>query len=55
VAEGLADAFEEHLSGEERILFPAIRDLVPRDAQNVVIEELRARRRFAHRSPDASL
>jgi iron-sulfur cluster repair protein YtfE (RIC family) len=54
VANTLAAAFEEHLGGEERIVFPAIRDLVAPDVQNAVIEELRARRRVLHRSSDTA-
>ncbi len=46
VAKTLADDFEEHLHSEETIIFPAVRDLVPRDLQVAVIEELRTRRRL---------
>jgi iron-sulfur cluster repair protein YtfE (RIC family) len=55
VAKPLAEHFEEHLRGEETIVFSAVRDLIPRDVQGIVIEELRARRRLAHRSLDVGL
>lgn len=55
VAKPLAEHFEEHLRGVETVVFPAVRELVPRDVQGIVIEELRARRRLAHRSLDVGL
>lgn len=45
VADRLVRSFEEHLKVEEQIIFPAVRVLVPREAQLAVIQELRARRR----------
>jgi len=43
-----ARALEEHLAGhlanEERVILPALRRLVPEDAQREIVSELRARR-----------
>lgn len=40
---------EEHLSLEERVIFPAITDYLSRDAKARIIEELRQRRRSEQR------
>lgn len=41
----LTTEFEKHLSLEEQVIFPAVRSHLSRDAQSVVVQELRARRR----------
>jgi iron-sulfur cluster repair protein YtfE (RIC family) len=43
-AEALARHFEAHLEREERVLFPAIRRLLPADEQERIVDELRRRR-----------
>jgi iron-sulfur cluster repair protein YtfE (RIC family) len=44
VARALRGHFDLHLSGEERLVFPAIRALVPEAERRTMLEELRARR-----------
>ena len=44
VAKQLLLDFEEHLAAEERIVFPAIRELLTREQQTEMVRELRARR-----------
>lgn len=44
-ARRLEAAFAEHLGLEERVIFPAIRELLSREVQGRVVEELRLRRR----------
>jgi iron-sulfur cluster repair protein YtfE (RIC family) len=44
-AGALKAEFERHLTLEETILFPAIRELLPSDTQALILEELRQRRR----------
>jgi iron-sulfur cluster repair protein YtfE (RIC family) len=39
--------FEEHLRLEEEVIFPALRELVSREAQALIVRELRARRQEA--------
>lgn len=41
----LARQFEQHLALEEQQIFPAVRALLPPEAQSAVLDELRARRR----------
>jgi iron-sulfur cluster repair protein YtfE (RIC family) len=43
-ARSLARTFEEHLDSEERVLFPALRARIPRETQDQILAELRARR-----------
>jgi hemerythrin-like domain-containing protein len=43
-ARSLAQTFGEHLDGEERILFPALRARLPPETQGQILAELRARR-----------
>lgn len=50
----LMDEFEVHLTLEERVIFPAIRELMPRDIQAEVISELRERRRDASPRPPSN-
>ncbi len=45
VAAQLTTEFEKHLSLEEQVIFPAVRHHLSRDAQSLVVQELRARRR----------
>lgn len=47
VAADLQADLEEHLTLEEAIVFPAVREILPREMQAQVIEELRQRRRQA--------
>jgi len=42
----LETAFEEHLALEESAIFPAIRELLSSQIQDLIIDELRGRRRF---------
>lgn len=49
VAGPLARALEEHLRGEEQIVFPAIRALISPEEQRLAVRELRARRQGASR------
>ena len=43
-ASPLARAFEEHLALEERVIFPAVQELLPAEARAAALDELRARR-----------
>jgi len=43
-ATALEAELEEHLALEERVIFPAIREILPREAQSTIIDELRQRR-----------
>ncbi|MCA9626476.1 MAG: hemerythrin domain-containing protein, partial [Myxococcales bacterium] len=45
VAADLEVDLEQHLALEEAILFPAVRDMLSRETQTQVMEELRQRRR----------
>jgi hemerythrin-like domain-containing protein len=44
-ARHLVQEFEKHLTLEEQVIFPAVRARIPGDVQDIVIQELRARRR----------
>jgi iron-sulfur cluster repair protein YtfE (RIC family) len=47
----LAEAFERHLSLEEQVIFPALRDRLTQELEAQVLRELRARRQGgAHRA-----
>ncbi|MEZ4271315.1 MAG: hemerythrin domain-containing protein [Myxococcota bacterium] len=41
----LQTEFEDHLTLEETVIFPAIRELLPRNTQILIVDELRQRRR----------
>lgn len=51
VAEPLREELEAHLALEERVLFPAIRRLVPPATQKLIIDELRQRRQTPGEKP----
>ncbi len=44
VAKDLQIEFEEHLTLEETVIFPAIRGLLPRETRDLIVDELRKRR-----------
>ncbi|MCA9630150.1 MAG: hemerythrin domain-containing protein [Myxococcales bacterium] len=51
-AEALEAQFEEHLRLEERVIFPAIRELLSHETQTSIIGELRRRRLGSPPQPD---
>lgn len=50
-AEALGNQLEAHLCLEERVVFPAIRELLSNETQTSIIAELRARRRDGRPQP----
>lgn len=47
----LETQFEEHLRLEESVIFPAIRELLSRDTQASIVDELRRRRQSSRPQP----
>ncbi len=54
IAQALEEQFDEHLGIEERVIFPAIRELLSQKAQTSIVAELRRRRHSGQRPPKSA-